>query len=392
MKMMKKVAAVVFALLLVLSTVSLSVSAEGETGTIGITITADKTNNLYPGDIVTFTINISTNFNYTAMRWPVMFTTKAFEPVINGEGDTAYGNVRGFGTLDSAESYLESAELPNNSEAFGGTYSKTNYSGILIQWTAGTSSAGLSFYNEPNGSDCLTFQLRVKSGYTANKGVGTVAIPTTSQAKKVFYYQGITDPADLSTLYKLTTTTCTITANVCTVNILSANAGIVPKAGSDIVINTDNDINFIYGFTSVVQNGVELGPETMPQFISTTGGATYTVEGISDPHSTDVSYGTGSVIHVFDADGNPVDDYTIIIFGDIDGDCMIDANDMMAVISAIGTVEEWSWGEVTDNAMMFACDINGDDGVFSEDFNVIELYLQLEGFPDQTRSGAGIVG
>ena len=63
MKMMKKVAAILFALLLVLSTVSLSVSAEGETGTIGITITADKTNNLYPGDIVTFTINISTNFN-----------------------------------------------------------------------------------------------------------------------------------------------------------------------------------------------------------------------------------------------------------------------------------------------------------------------------------------
>jgi hypothetical protein len=386
MKTMKKVAAVLFALLLVLSSVSLGVSAEGETGTVGITITADKTTNLYPGDIVTFTINISTNFNYTAMRWPVMFTTKSFEAVVNGEGDTAYGNVRGFGTLDSAESYLESAELPNNSEAFGGTYSKTNYSGILIQWTAGTSSSGLSYYNEPNGSDCLTFQLRVKSGYTANKGVGTVAIPTTTQAKRVFYYQGITNPADLSTLYKLDTTTMTVNSTPCTVNILSANAGIQPKAGTDIVIDTSHDINYIYGFTSVVQQNADLGPTTLNQFITTTGNATYTFE------DNDGGYGTGAVIHVFDADGNPVDDYSVVIFGDINGDCSVDADDAVSVVAAIATVEEWSWGDVDANAMMFACDINGDDGVYSEDFNIMELYLHHEGYPDQTRSGVGLVG
>jgi hypothetical protein len=130
----------------------------------------------------------------------------------------------------------------------------------------------------------------------------------------------------------------------------------------------------------------------MPQFISTVGGATYTIEGNTNEHSSDICYGTGSVIHVFDADGNAVDDYTIIIFGDIDGDAQVDANDMMEVISAISTEQEWSWGNVTDNAQMFACDINGDDGVFSEDFNILELFLQLEGYPDQTRSGAGIVG
>ncbi len=72
MKMWKKVTAIAVVLLLVLSTMSIGVSAEGETGTIGITITADKTTNLYPGDIVTFTINISTNFRAFAMRSPVM--------------------------------------------------------------------------------------------------------------------------------------------------------------------------------------------------------------------------------------------------------------------------------------------------------------------------------
>ena len=120
MKMWKKVTAIAVVLLLVLSTMSIGVSAEGETGTIGITITADKTTNLYPGDIVTFTINISTNFRAFAMRWPVMYTLKAFEPVVanDGNGDADYGNVIGLGTLEDTSSYLESGECPVN-DPFG---------------------------------------------------------------------------------------------------------------------------------------------------------------------------------------------------------------------------------------------------------------------------------
>ena len=86
MKMLKKVTAVLAVLLLVLGTMSIGAVAAGETGTIGITIRADKTDYLYPGDIVTFTMNVSTNFNYIGMRWPVMYSLKAFEPVHANDG------------------------------------------------------------------------------------------------------------------------------------------------------------------------------------------------------------------------------------------------------------------------------------------------------------------
>ena len=97
MKMLKKVTAVVAVLLLVFGTMSIGVTAAGETGSIGITITADDqdgSRKYYPGDIVTFTVNISTSFNYTAMRWPVMYTLKAFEPVIGNDGNGEYAIVK----------------------------------------------------------------------------------------------------------------------------------------------------------------------------------------------------------------------------------------------------------------------------------------------------------
>ena len=95
MKNLKKVTAVAVVLLLVLGTMSIGAFASVDSGAVGITINVDKTTNLYPGDIVTFTVNISTNFHYTGMRWPVMYTLKAFEPVVanDGNGDADYGNV-----------------------------------------------------------------------------------------------------------------------------------------------------------------------------------------------------------------------------------------------------------------------------------------------------------
>ncbi len=247
MKMLNKVTAVVVVLLLVLGTMSIGALASVDSGAIGITITADKTTNLYPGDIVTFTVNISTNFHYTGMRWPVMYTLKAFEPVVanDGNGDLDYGNVNPLGQLaDEPDSYLESAEASTN-DPFGTPYTKANYGCLLIQWTGATSGSSVTNYYAPSGEDCLTFQLRVKPGYTANKGVGTVAIPTTNQAKNVFYYEGVEFPNDATSTFFLTSATMTVTSAPCTVNIIKEAPGMLPKEGSPTVIDTESDTNYI---------------------------------------------------------------------------------------------------------------------------------------------------
>lgn len=377
MKFVKKIAVVLLAILLVLCSVSIGVSAEGETGSIDIKITADRNKGLYPGDIITFTINIANDFNYTAMRWPVMFTSKAFELVtVDNGSDTDVGNVKGYGALAGTESVLESAVLPSTAEAFGGTYSKTNYSGLLIQWTAGTTAAGLSYYNEPAGSNCITFQLRVKDAPTVTSG--KVIIPTTTQCKNFFYYQGIADPSDASTIYKMTSSTCTVSSTGENLTVYKVSADVLPQSGSDIVIDKEN--GYIYGFTVAAKDFVTLDESLVKNHIECVGGATITVE----PNDLGC-YSTGAKISAFDANGKNIGEYELVIFGDVNGDSVVDASDVAALVDAYLYIPEWSWSGVpTDNATMFSCDVNADGFVTADDFAPIEIAMANTGYINQT--------
>lgn len=379
MKTMKKVATLLLALLLVVSTVSFAAFAEGETGSFTVKITADKTKNLYPGDIVTFTINIKNNFNCTSMRWPVMYTTKVFEPVIanDGNGDTDYCNVNGFGSLGGVDSSLDSGELPSTCEAFGGSYSKTNYSGILIQWLGCTSSSALNYYNEPAGSDCITFQLRVKDVPTATSA--TVIIPATTQAKGFFYYQGVTNPADPTTVYKMNSTTCTFASTGASLTVYKDPAGIKAKTGNDIVIDEDG---YIYGFTEVVRDYDELTDKTIGNWIQAVGGATFSLE-----KNAAGTYSTGAVLHVKDADGKAVADYTVVIFGDINGDGLFNGMDSAYLVMGYLNIADWSEDlDPKANATYFACDANADGWVENVDYGPLDVVIHGNGYINQTYS------
>ncbi|MBQ3150817.1 MAG: hypothetical protein IJB86_06195 [Clostridia bacterium] len=376
MRFVKKIAVVLLAILLVLCSVSIAASAEGETGSITINLTADRNKGLYPGDIITFTINIANDFNYTAMRWPVMFTTKAFELVtVDNGSDTDVGNVKGYGALAGAESVLESAVLPSTAEAFGGTYAKTTYSGLLIQWTAGTTAAGLAYYNEPAGSNCITFQLRVKDAPTVTSG--KVIIPTTTQCKNFFYYQGIADPSDASTIYKMNSTTCTVNSTGETISVYKVSASISPKTGSDTVI--DEERGYIYGFTTTAKDFMSLDEDVIANHITCEGGATYELE------TNDAGcYSTGAKLKAFDANGKSIGEYELVVFGDINGDSVTDASDVAVLIDAYLYIPEWSWEEVDSNATMFSCDTNVDGLVTADDYAAIEIAMMVEGYIDQT--------
>ena len=382
MKMLNKVTAVVVVLLLVLGTMSIGALASVDSGAIGITITADKTTNLYPGDIVTFTVNISTNFHYTGMRWPVMYTLKAFEPVVanDGNGDLDYGNVNPLGQLaDEPDSYLESAEASTN-DPFGTPYTKANYGCLLIQWTGATSGSSVTNYYAPSGEDCLTFQLRVKPGYTANRGVGTVAIPTTNQAKNVFYYEGVEFPNNATSTFFLTSATMTVTSTPCTVNIIKEAPGMLPKEGSPTVIDPESDTNYIYGFNSIFSDEMDiLDDSTIFKYVTLTGNAT--IELIPNDMGM---ISTGALLRLYDASGHFLDEYTIVVFGDINGDNCIDLTDSGLLIDGYLYMEEWSWGDtVRDNATFFSCDVNGDDEVDSTDYGPFNEALEYLGYINQ---------
>lgn len=383
MKNLKKVTAVAVVLLLVLGTMSIGAFASVDSGAVGITINADKTTNLYPGDIVTFTVNISTNFHYTGMRWPVMYTLKAFEPVVanDGNGDADYGNVDAIdgGGLDAPDSYLESTEASTN-DPFGSPYTKANYGCILIQWTGATSGTSVTNYYAPSGADCLTFQLRVKSGYTANKGVATVAIPTTTQAKNVFYYEGVEFPNNANSTFFLTPTTMTVTSTPCTVSIIKEAPGILPKDGSPTVLDTEGETNYIYGFNTIFSEMEMIDDSTIFKYITLTGNAT--IELIENDMGM---ISTGAKLRVYDASQHFLEEYTVVVFGDINGDCVIDVTDSGLLIDGYLYMEEWTYGDtVRDNATFFSCDINGDEVVDSTDYGPFNEAFEAFGYINQS--------
>ncbi len=117
------------------------------------------------------------------------------------------------------------------------------------------------------------------------------------------------------------------------------------------VVDTEN--GYVYG--------VPAGTEDLTAF--------FTVEnGTFEMVANDGGYtnGTGATLVVKDNDSNEFATYTLIIFGDVNGDASITATDA-------ATIEAASLGaEMSTVAYAFAADVNGDDAITATDAATVE--------------------
>ena len=79
-------------------------------------------------------------------------------------------------------------------------------------------------------------------------------------------------------------------------------------------------------------------------------------------NAADADNGTGAILTVKDTAGNAVDTYTLIIFGDVNGDAGVDGTDALDVSKHANYV-----AEIEDAAILFAADVNADGGVDGTD-------------------------
>lgn len=87
----------------------------------------------------------------------------------------------------------------------------------------------------------------------------------------------------------------------------------------------------------------------------------------------DGTNGTGSIVNVLDLDGNVVETYVVIIFGDVDGDGDITSIDG----NAAELHENWLYGDdgqIVNPEQFFAADVDVDGDVTSIDGNAMELH------------------
>lgn len=301
-----------------------------EAMSIGLTASADS---VEPGDVVTFTVRLSNNYNAITMFWPILYSTDFFE-LVDGSVTSPIDNVTvAAGTTTTT---TDSGFIPS---AYAATHSV-----IGIQWVAGgTADGGVAVFNSGVAADCFTVQLKVKDTAT---GTGTVLIPADYDG---YYYSGVSDPSDPLTYYNSATPFNFTFADAVSFRIGGAyvEPELVAADGYSVKLVTFDDDEsgneYLIGFDPVAI--FDEGGNFTDQFEVQNG--TYTV-------STDM-FATGTVVTVYDSTGAEYAEYEIIMFGDTNGDGVVDGAD-------IGDMSDmYNYAVEFTGARYYAADIFADD-------------------------------
>lgn len=123
------------------------------------------------------------------------------------------------------------------------------------------------------------------------------------------------------------------------------------SAKEEIGSTVDNEEKFIYG--------IDEGVEDLDEYVRVLNGTLEYTE-------TDDGFGTGTTVTVLNEEGAVVDTYTVVIFGDVNGDGYVDGQDSLFIWMII-----WS-GDTTVNAYTLAADANRDGVIDELDIELVE--------------------
>lgn len=123
------------------------------------------------------------------------------------------------------------------------------------------------------------------------------------------------------------------------------------EAKEEIGSTVDSEEKFIYG--------IDEGVEDLDEYVRVLNGTLKYTE-------TDDGFGTGTTVEVIDKDGTVVDTYTVVIFGDVNGDGYVDGQDSLFIWMII-----WS-GDTSVNAYNLAADANRDGVIDELDVELVE--------------------
>lgn len=315
----KKVLSLVLAVVMVAATFAFSASAaNGNAATF--TVSVDKAT-VSKGDVIKVTVNLTTDYYAGPTNVPVYYNPEFFE---FDAGSVHGANIFGEGATD-VQSYndadtgcLRVAFIPQTS---GGAASAKFMNGILF-----------------------TFQLRAKADGTSEIGLHAVDQKTETNIGGPLYCGAYTssaidnNPATVGQTFTIHNATATVGA--------TATPEIVAKDGTTGYV--DNERKYVYGVTA---------GDVAANYFEATNGGTLTW----DVGTASSENGTGATVTLKDSKGTDVATYTLVIFGDVNGDGAVDSADAVQVkrVSVLLAT--------LDGAYAFAGDYNADGAVDSAD-------------------------
>jgi len=321
-----------------------------------------------------------------------------------GQGNTAYASIDG--VLFNKEKTIL-IQVPGGKE---GAYSIPNFVASIGE-SAFYGCTGLTSVTIPDSVTSIG-----ESAFCVCYHLTSVIIPdsVTSIGDKTFYYctglTSVTIPDSVTSIGGYAFYGCsgltgvTIPDSVTSIGDEAFNGCInltifgVPGSYAEIYAN-DNGINF----SPLEEDAMAADPDSGCVIDSGTG-TIYGLEpgitkeqfessfvNVSSGYSLQYSVeaiGTGTVVNVIDSGtGEVVETYTLILFGDVNGDSVINAVDF----DICSLVQNWmiEWDETEDAAFIKAADVNGDGRVDAVDADIISLHENWLVTIDQATGLAG---
>ena len=164
------------------------------------------------------------------------------------------------------------------------------------------------------------------------------------------------------------------------VTINGTARNVIPVDKTTYNYNADGVDYYIYGLkTGISEDG------GLDEWIEVTGDGSYEV--VAETVAANGKVGTGTVVEVYDADGDLVETFKIIIFGDVDGNGRINNADTVAVNSELTDARVWSNEGLVDTydiCKVIAADLDQNGTVNTDDYVAITNYQLKKATIDQT--------
>ncbi len=345
-------------LTLIIASAVFAFPASAEEGTMSFQVKTDETSYL-PGDSVTVNIYISSSFNATCIRVPVLYSKDIFEVASTGDVKlTAYGTC--LEKKNSLDFNTDVSASPVDLSLVTTSYSPDEYGIVFIQWTASVTQANIASFQSDTAVKCFSFQLKVKS--TAN-GTGSLIIPQSEELEpgSQFYNQEIKVATDATTLARVDAIFTVDDAWEITVDPGDAD-GITTKPGSDVIIDREN---------LIIKNWEDgIVKATIEANVMPTGQAELTFK--SSPDSG--AWGTGAKVRVWSKDNIMLEEYVILLYGDINADGSITSLDLSMLLRHLQDLSYIS--EDGDTILDIAADLDHSGELTSLDLSALLRYVQ----------------
>lgn len=325
----KKALGVILAVVMLASMFAFgSFAAEAGNATFEVTPSATQ---VEIGDTVTVSVKLTTDYYAAATSVPIYYDATLFDYVA---GSFTGAEIFGAGATDI---------MSNNNN------------GCLTAGFVPRSSASGARAQVLNGVTLFTFQLTAKAD-----GVSPVELKAEDQKRPGNMNGKLICGAYVNSSVTSAVTTVgqtfTLKNSSVTIGSVAATPELVAKAGTTGVV--DSDRKYVYGVT--------VGTTAADYFEATNGGTLEWAEGTASSVN-----GTGATVTLKDASGAVVDTYTLIIFGDVNGDGQITVADKTPVAICVTAGNANTLSEVA----AFAADVNGDGQITVADKTPIALTI-----------------